>query len=216
MSSATKAATGRKIQAEATRLRLLESALSAFTARPYDAVSMGDIADAAGTAHGLPFHYFGSKRGLYIAALRSAVTQLLESHQVDETGTPREQIKAMLVAHFMFMRRHAALAMALLRGGIGADPQAWQIFEDSRLVTLRWMCEVLGLDPEHRALMIMMRAMAGAIDEATVQWVEQDRTISLDVLVDALLDLLVSTLKGANRLDAELDVEDAVRVLREE
>jgi AcrR family transcriptional regulator len=124
MSEAKVLRPGRKAQAEATRGRLLQAAIAAFTARPYDEVAVGDIADAAGTAHGLPFHYFGNKRGLYLEAMREAAQQLARAHTVSGHGAPRARLKAMLLAHFGFMRAHPALAGALLHGGIGANPEA--------------------------------------------------------------------------------------------
>lgn len=205
---------GRKAQAEATRQRLLDAAIEAFTARPYDAVAVSAIADAAGTARGLPFHYFDSKRGLYLEALEEAARQLAASHQVTVLGTPRTRVKAMLLAHFEFMRNHAALATALLRGGIGADPQAWRIFERTRMDALRWVCEVLALDAEGDALALMMRAMVGAIDEATLQWMQRQQAFELDVLIDALLDMFVSAIEGAARLDPTLRLDAAVQALR--
>lgn len=205
---------GRRAQAEATRGRLLEAAMAAFMARPYDEVAVSEIADAAGTARGLPFHYFGSKRGLYLEALRVAARQLRAAHQVSDDGTPRERVKAMLTAHFTFMRRHASLAVALLRGGIGADAEAWQIFETSRIEAIRWICEVLELDPEPRAVSVMLRAIVGAIDEATIQWMHRQRAVPLATLVDALLAMLVSAIEGAMRLDPALDARKALKHLR--
>ncbi len=214
MSSTRAPATRRKAQAEATRQRLLAAAIAAFTTRPYDAVAMGDIADAAGTAHGLPFHYFGSKRGLYLAAMHEAADRLEASHQVAEHGTPRERVRAMLLAHFRFMRANPDLAGALLRGGIGADPQAWRMFEAKRHDSIRWMCALLGLDPERRAVSMMLRALVGAIDEATVQWLAHDGDTPLEGLVEALLDLLASAVGSIRHLDPATPVSDAVTRLQ--
>lgn len=213
MSETTAAPAGRKAQAEATRKRLLDAAVIAFTTRPFDEVAVGEIADAAGSAHGLPFHYFGNKRGLYLAALHEAAEHLFAAQQVAESGPPRARIKTMLFNHFTFMRKHEALAMALFRGGIGADPAAWEIFEASRQRSLSWICTVLGLDSERRALRIMLRAVTGAIDEATIQWMQQRSTLELSSLLDALLDLLASSISGAQRLDPELDVRAALVLL---
>ena len=46
------------------RAKLITVALEHFATRPYDEVTVGEIARAAGVAHGLLFHYFDSKRGL--------------------------------------------------------------------------------------------------------------------------------------------------------
>ncbi len=137
----------RREQADATRRRLVQAALKAFSTRPFDAVAVDDIADAAGVAHGLVFHYFGSKRGLYLEALRDVVRQVLQ------------------------------------------------------------------LDPAHPALRLMLRALAGAIDEATVHWLTHARSLPLEQLIDALLEHLTAALRGAHRLDPTLDVTAALRML---
>jgi AcrR family transcriptional regulator len=47
---------------------------------PFDGVTVDEIADAAGVAHGLLFHYFGSKHGLYLEMMRNAAEQLEKIH----------------------------------------------------------------------------------------------------------------------------------------
>ncbi len=188
--------------------------MDAFTTRPYDQVAVSEIAEAAGTAHGLPFHYFGNKRGLYIAALQKAAEQLSAAHHVTGIGTPREQIKAMLTAHFEYMRDHAALAVALLRGGIGADPQAWAIFESTRFETIEWMCEILDIDASNATLRALLRASVGSIDEATVQWLQSDYALDLASLIDAMLDFIRSAINSAALIDSSLDLSPAIRQLK--
>lgn len=212
--SVAKPLTGKRSeQALATRTRLLGAAITAFSERPYDEVAMGDIADAAGTAHGLPFHYFGTKRGLYLAALGDVAAQLSRAHEVTTAGAPRDQLGAMLRSHFEFMRAHEAIALALLRGGIGADPEAWQIFEAKRFETIDWICDVLALDSANPSLRLMLRALVGTIDEVTVQWIRDPRSHRLATLVDVLLDMFQSAIAAARRLDHSLEVAAAIEAL---
>lgn len=48
---------------------MLEAAINEFAEKGYSAASTNVIAKEAGVAKGLVFHYFGSKKGLYLAAL---------------------------------------------------------------------------------------------------------------------------------------------------
>lgn len=48
---------------------MLEAAIKEFAEKGYSAASTNVIAKEAGVAKGLVFHYFGSKKGLYLAAL---------------------------------------------------------------------------------------------------------------------------------------------------
>src|SRR6516225_12503449 len=62
------------------RERLLQAGYAYFAKRPFDTVTVDEIADAAGVAHGLLFHYFGSKHGLYLEMMRNAAEQLEKIH----------------------------------------------------------------------------------------------------------------------------------------
>lgn len=63
MEKIEKKTTGRRpeVEAEATRQRIVDAARHLFAARGFDAVGLREIADAAGTTHGLLRHHFGTK-----------------------------------------------------------------------------------------------------------------------------------------------------------
>lgn len=48
-----------------TKAKLLDGALTAFGARSYDAVAVGELAEHAGVTIGSLYHHFGSKPGIY-------------------------------------------------------------------------------------------------------------------------------------------------------
>lgn len=58
------------------RDRILHAAQRLFAARGYDGASAEAIAAEAGVAKGLIFHHFGSKAGLYLAAVGDAATRI--------------------------------------------------------------------------------------------------------------------------------------------
>ncbi len=62
--------TARKRRAQATRNRLLESALELFKERGYDNVSVDDITSRAGTAKGTFYTYFRTKSDIVIEEFR--------------------------------------------------------------------------------------------------------------------------------------------------
>jgi AcrR family transcriptional regulator len=63
------AQTARARQADQRRSELIEAALRLFAERGFRATTIADIATATGTAHGLVYHYFGSKDELLEAVL---------------------------------------------------------------------------------------------------------------------------------------------------
>ena len=61
---------------EATRGRLIQSALKAFSARLYDDVTIASVARDAGVSHQTLINHFGTKQGLYAAAVEFAAKRI--------------------------------------------------------------------------------------------------------------------------------------------
>lgn len=206
--------TQRRAQAESTRRSLLDAAVEHFSARPYEAVAASDITATAGVAQGLLFHYFGNKRGIYLEALRDAASRLNAANTPPPSeGSPGRQYREMLRAHLSYLSEHEDLALRLVLGGSGGDAEAWEIFDQSRWHTIEWTCQILELDLTRPALRLMLRSCAGALDEATTYWLKNDRPFDPDAMVEVVIELLVTALRGAARLDPGVDVDHAVAKL---
>ena len=207
-------ATQRQVQAELTRRKLLEAAVEHFSARHFDDVATSDITETAGVAQGLLFHYFGNKRGIYLEALRDAASRLTAaSLPPPDDGPPGAQFRRMLRAHLGYLSEHDDLALRLVLGGSGGDPEAWQIFDQSRWHTIEWTCQLLELDLARPALRLMLRSCAGALDEATTYWLKNERPFDPDAMVEVVVELLVTSLRCAARLDRRIDVDNAIAKL---
>ena len=206
--------TQRQAQAELTRRTLLEAAVEHFSARHFDDVATSDITETAGVAQGLLFHYFGNKRGIYLEALRDAANRLnAATTPPSSDGSPGERFRRMLRAHLAYLSEHDGLALRLVLGGSGGDPEAWHIFDESRWHTIEWTCRLLELDIARPALRLMLRSCAGALDEATAFWLNNDCPFDPDAMVEVVVELLVTSLRCASQLDGEIDVSDAITKL---
>ena len=210
----TRPPTQRQAQAELTRRTLLDAAVEHFSARHFDDVATTDITETAGVAQGLLFHYFGNKRGIYLEALRDAANRLTAATALPPSdGTPGQQFRRMLRAHLAFLSGHDDIALRLILGGSGGDPEAWQIFDDARWHNIAWTCQALELDITRPALRLMLRSCAGALDEATTYWLKNDRPFDPDAMVEVVVELLVTSLRCAAQLDPDVDVSDAIMKL---
>ena len=204
-------ATQRQVQAELTRRKLLEAAVEHFSARHFDDVATSDITETAGVAQGLLFHYFENKRGIYLEALRDAANRLnAATTPPSGDGSPGTQFRRMLRAHLEYLSEHDDLALRLVLGGSGGDPEAWQIFDQSRWHTIEWTAQLLELDLARPALRLMLRSCAGALDEATTYWLKNERPFDPDAMVEVVVELLITSLHCAARLDPQIDVGNAV------
>jgi AcrR family transcriptional regulator len=198
----------------ALRAKLIAVALDYFATRPYDEVTVGEIAQAAGVAHGLLFHYFETKRGLYLAALEHAGEQLVVAHRTDPAAPPGARIRQLLSSHLEHLAGREHVALNLILRGAGNDAAAYEAFERSRWKMTDWICEQLGLDPERRATRSALRSFARAADETTAQWLAAGQPIDVPTVVDGLVELLVGALRAAARWDPDVDVGRAVDELR--
>ncbi len=211
--SVTHAATSRAAQAAETRQRLVAAAVDLFSTRSYEQVAAADIAKAAGVAHGLLFHYFGSKRGIYLQAIREAVDQLDEAFSFEPELPPAQQLRRALTSNLRYLSSRRGPALRLVLGGRGADPEAWEVFESGRWRALGATWSMLGLDPENHALRMTGRAAVAAIDEATIYWLSNEREFSLEAMVGYMVELMAAGLRSAATLDPSLDTATSVRRL---
>jgi AcrR family transcriptional regulator len=63
--------------ADGRRAALITAAISEFATAGYLAASTNHIVEAARVSKGLLFHYFGDKKGLYIEAVQTCITEVM-------------------------------------------------------------------------------------------------------------------------------------------
>jgi AcrR family transcriptional regulator len=115
------------------RAQLLALAKRAFSDRAYDDVSIDDLARVAGISKGLLYHYFPTKRDLYVAGLREIADELVEAiTRVPDNLAPLDRVRTSVGAYLDHITRHSQAFVALMRGGIGSDPEVAAVIESVR------------------------------------------------------------------------------------
>jgi AcrR family transcriptional regulator len=106
--AAAGAAKVRKRDAAATRARILEAAMEEFTARGLPEARIEDVAARAGANRRMIYYYFGSKEGLYLAALEAVYAELLdEEREIDvDSMDPVEAITTLVRLKINHYTRH--------------------------------------------------------------------------------------------------------------
>jgi TetR/AcrR family transcriptional regulator, fatty acid metabolism regulator protein len=96
---------------------LLDAAVRVFARRGFHESRVGDIAEEAGVAHGLLYHYFASKDEVLETIFRETWTELLGAvREVEESGEPaREQIRQVVAILLRSWRRDRDLVRVLVR-----------------------------------------------------------------------------------------------------
>ena len=99
------------------REQLLRAAVRVFAERGYHQARVGDIAEAAGVAHGLLYHYFSSKEDVLRTIFRDSWSRLIAVlHGIEEAGGPApEQLRRIAAVLLRSWRDDPDLVRVLVR-----------------------------------------------------------------------------------------------------
>lgn len=175
------------------RAQLVSLGLAIFATRPYDEVAVEDLARAAGISKGLLYHYFPTKRDLYVAALGNAAQRLLDETLLPTVDQPpAERLRRGLETYIDFVERHGPAFVALLRGGIGSDSAVAAILERTRDTFVERILENVPAELATPLVRLALRGWVGFVEAVATDWVTRR-----DVTRPELLGLLEATLLGA-------------------
>lgn len=184
------------------REQLMRRGLELFSRVPYDAVSIDDIAEAAGISKGLLYHYFPSKRDFYVAVVREAVGELIELTEPDPSLPPDQRLRASLDAYLDYVQRHREGYLAVMQGGIGADPEVREVVERMRGRTVERIVEGLGVGAPSPTLVIGLRGWVGFVEGAVAAWLDGQDMPRAD-LIDMCVGVVTAILASAASLPTD-------------
>ena len=141
-------------------------ALDLFLANDYDDVSVDDVAEVAGVSHGLVFQYFGSKKGLYLAALEPLLSGFRgRTRGAPADLAPADRLRYAIGAYFDAASEHPASYRSVMAGGAGFR----EIFD--RIEAARWsgielIAGNLDLDLDRADVRAALRGWVGFLEGA--------------------------------------------------
>jgi AcrR family transcriptional regulator len=161
------------------RAQLLQLARKAFSDRSYDEVSIDDLAREARISKGLLYHYFPTKRDLYVAGLREIAEELVKRvTAVPIDLPPSERVRAGLDAYLGHISEHSRAFVSLMRGGIGSDPETARVIESVReRLSARFLegspfAAMLSNNPHFQTA---VRGWIGFVEGASIDWCAKPR-----------------------------------------
>jgi TetR/AcrR family fatty acid metabolism transcriptional regulator len=156
---------------------ILDAAVRVFARKGYHTCRVGDIAEEAGVAHGLLYHYFASKEQVLETVFRDTLTDLLDAFAtVEESSEPaREQLRHVAAILLRAWRRDPDLVRVLVRE-VARSPQMQskveelgQVFRSiERIVARGQEAGELRADLDPR---LAAWIFYGAIEEILTGWV---------------------------------------------
>jgi len=169
--------TDRSIAGEDKRRLILDAAVRAFARNGYHACRVGDIAEEAGVAYGLVYHYFSSKEDLLETIFRETWGELLEAvRAVEASGEPaQEQLRQVAAVLLRAWRRDPDLVRVLVRE-VARSPELQrrvgeigEAFDELERIIVRGQeCGELRRDVDPR---LASWIFYGAIEEILTGWV---------------------------------------------
>jgi len=186
-------------RARRRREQLLEIALEEFLARDYDEVSVDDVAGRAGVSHGLVFQYFGSKKGLYLAALEPLLAGFQARMESAPSGLGVEsRLRHAVGAYYDDAAAHPSAYRSLMSGG-GGFREVFDRIEAQRWEEIRQVASLTGLDADRAEVRAVLRGWVGFLEGAILGALDRpdaDREALVDAAI-AAFDGAVTTLRAA-------------------
>jgi AcrR family transcriptional regulator len=180
-----------RLQTDERRRQLLEAGARVFTERSYDDASMAEVARAAGISKGLLYHYFPSKRDLFVATLEAAAAELREITQPDPELPIPEQLVGVLDAYLRWIEAHADSYVKLLESATGSD-DVRSYMAQMRASTVERMVDVLVRGGDPAAVRTALHGFLWFIDGACLDWLA-----NRDLTREQLRDMLAAAFAGA-------------------
>lgn len=159
----------RRLSPEDRKQALITVALKLFNAKPYDQVSVDDIAAAAEMSRPLLYHYYGGKHGVFLAALRQAAGDLLDAMRDAAVDSPRAWLSAGLRAYLDQIDANPIAFTTLV--GYGASPAGEEgetIIGQVREAILDRVIAALRPAGEPPMLRSILRGWIGMVDRKSV------------------------------------------------
>lgn len=173
------------------REKLLRLGKEIFSHTSYDAVSTDELAKRAGVSKGLLYHYFPSKRQFYVETIEVVAREILEQ-TAPAAGVPFDEVvRQSLTAFVSFVENNASLFRALIRGGIGSDPEVEAIVEQIRALTMQRVAEQWKIAKPSKRLLLLLYGWVGYVEAVCLRWVEELGAPAKGIGRDEVVEMLV-------------------------
>jgi AcrR family transcriptional regulator len=188
------------------REQLLDLGLRLFGSKPYDEISIEEIAQLAGMSKGLLYHYFPSKRDFYVACLRAASLQLRRLMRPDPDLPPPEQVRSSLSVYLDHVRANRAKILAFVRGGVGSDPEVLEVIEATRHAVWESMLAGMRASDDERLLRSAVRSWVRFVEAMALDWAEYDG-VAKEAVIEVCVSVLDTAVDEARKSPAALPPE---------
>ncbi|HEY5189508.1 MAG TPA: TetR/AcrR family transcriptional regulator [Solirubrobacteraceae bacterium] len=180
-----------RLPPDVRREQLLDIAQRLFEREPYDTVSFERIASEAGVSASLPYHYFETKREIFLALVERAITGFQRAvapspDAVRPDATPTQRLRAAVNRYLDFVLERPN-GYAFVIGARGApDAEVTRRIETAREAVHAAVLAIIGVPDPDRETDLAMWGWLGFVERVTTRWVQQgaeDREQLVDLVM---------------------------------
>jgi AcrR family transcriptional regulator len=177
----------RRLQPQQRRDQLLDIGAAMFAEKPYDDVMVQDIAAVAVVSRALLYHYFPTKRDLYVAIFQRASDRFLARVSRDQQLPLAEQLATTLDAHIQSVVDHPFEAVTI-NCITSSDDRAIQaiVAEELTVVGHRLVDQLVAQGRLRDAGEILVEGWLAFVRAACVKWIDS-QSISRSDLTEMCL-----------------------------
>lgn len=198
-----------RLQNDERRAQLIQLGTRVFSSRPYDDVSIDELAEAAGISKGLLYHYFRGKRELYVETVRTASLHLRRLTEPDASLPPGERLRAAIDGHLDYVRQHGRIYASIYRSGSSVAPQIQVIWAEHREIMMQRLLKNLEISKPRPVLRSALSAWIAMVEGVSLDWLAHP-----EVKQPALRELLVASYGALVKRAAALEASSAQRPLK--
>lgn len=137
-----------RLTTDERRAQLLDVGAKVFGARPFDSVTLEDVAGEAGVSPGLLYHYFSGKREFAAAVIEAQSGQFLLSTQPDASLPIEQQLLGALDAYLQFVEANEHGYRALHSPGMMVDENLQRVSKAGMRLQEHRIATALGFADE--------------------------------------------------------------------
>jgi AcrR family transcriptional regulator len=185
----------RRLNPDERRSQLLAFGRQHFAGHAFDALSLSEIADRAQVSKGTLYNYFGGRRGFYLSTITTAVDGMLEAIAPPADAVGAQALEAMSRAFVAYAQENRGIYLALIRGGLGSDPEVTALLDRVREVAFGHVVALFELPQPTPLQRIAILGWVSFVENATATWLAREE-VAVDRLVALFATTLISTLKA--------------------
>jgi AcrR family transcriptional regulator len=185
----------RRLKAEERRDQMLDAANELFAERGYEAVSVEDIARAAGVQRGLVHHYFGGRKEVYLALLERLAAGREEQLRPPVGRSARARVGDSVSRWLDWSEANRTVYLGTIAPGEDiADPEVRRVVADLRGRAVGLLAALhADIAEDSPRLRYALECWTGLNRAATRRWLRGEATR------EATQEVLVSTLEHVLR-----------------